>query len=74
MCLYSVRGVQLSRYLRLSRYLFNIEIKIIGFNLEILVIFVYTIVHYAEDITVMILLVVLSYSKLLLLCSYCTYM
>ena len=34
-----VRGVQLSRYLRLSRYLFNIEIKIIGFIIEILVIF-----------------------------------
>ena len=29
----------LRRYLRLSRYLFNIEIKIIGFIIEILVIF-----------------------------------
>ena len=31
------RDVRLSRYFRISRYLFNIEIKIIGFIIEILV-------------------------------------
>ena len=31
------RGVRLSRYLRISRYLFNIEIKIISFIIKILV-------------------------------------
>ena len=32
---------RLFRYLRISRYLFNIEIKIIGFIIKILVFFVY---------------------------------
>ena len=37
----STRGVQLYRYLRISRYLFNIEIKIIVFIIDGLIIFVY---------------------------------
>ena len=45
--------MRLSRHLRISRYLFNIEIKIIGFIIEILVIFLYTIMHYTEHKTVM---------------------